>query len=383
MDEKLDELTQNKTNVLSMKLLHYFITKKNYNPIIIQGVENEIWLENMDEDYEIVRIVSENILNEEQLGFDIFKTKRIVNKIKRKTLTLKMKTLSIFLNLHENIEESPHDNTMIKIDSEKDLSKSDVILKEFPDLPKEVKMKEKGIELFANLTNDINEHSREDSRQFGEIFGKKTPFVTYTLIAICVLAFIIPYLTGKFNEFISLFAVYKPAIVKGEYYRLLTAPFLHANIAHIVFNCYALYVIGRELESYIGHFKFLIVYLFSAITGSLMSIIFLGNGVSVGASGAIFGLMGSLIYFGFHYRVYLEQVLKREIIPLVILNLLLGFIIKGVDNYAHIGGLIGGFLITVGLGIKYKETTFEKVNGYIMSIIYLIFLIYMGFTPAL
>ena len=70
-------------NLLTMKLLHYFITEKNYNPIILQGVENEIWLENLDEDCKVVRIVSNYIHNNEQFDFDVFKTKRIVKKIGR------------------------------------------------------------------------------------------------------------------------------------------------------------------------------------------------------------------------------------------------------------------------------------------------------------
>ena len=77
-----DIMLDNK-NVLTMKLLHYFITEKNYNPIILQGVENEIWLENLDEDCEVVRIVTNYIHNDEQYNFDVFKTKRIVSKIKK------------------------------------------------------------------------------------------------------------------------------------------------------------------------------------------------------------------------------------------------------------------------------------------------------------
>ena len=80
MQEQMD-----RKNVLAMKLLHYFITEKNYNPIILQGAEDEIWLENMNGEYKIVRIVSNHIINEEQLNFDMFKTKHIVKKIKRKT----------------------------------------------------------------------------------------------------------------------------------------------------------------------------------------------------------------------------------------------------------------------------------------------------------
>ena len=110
-----------------------------------------------------------------------------------------------------------------------------------------------------------------------------------------------------------------------------------------------------------------------------MSMVFLKDGISVGASGALFGIMGAILYFGYHYRVYLGNVIKTSIIPLIVLNLVLGFTIDGIDNFAHIGGLIGGFLINIGLGVKYKSTTFEKVNGLLVSFIYLGFLIFMAF----
>ena len=82
-----------------MKLLHYFITDKNYNPVVLYGAKNEIWLENLEEDYKVVRIVSSYIHNDEQFNFDMFKTKRIVKKIKKKTLSFNIKTLSIFFRL--------------------------------------------------------------------------------------------------------------------------------------------------------------------------------------------------------------------------------------------------------------------------------------------
>ena len=108
-----------------------------------------------------------------------------------------------------------------------------------------------------------------------------------------------------------------------------------------------------------------------------MSIVFSGN-VSAGASGAIFGLLGSLLYFGYNYRVYLGSVLKSQIIPLIILNLGLGFFIGGIDNAAHIGGLIGGALATIAVGLKHKTSTFERINGVIILLIYIVFLGYMG-----
>ena len=186
---------------------------------------------------------------------------------------------------------------------------------------------------------------------------------------------------GVYDDFIQKFAVYGPFIRNGQYYRLLTGAFLHADIFHLLFNCYALYIIGSQMESFLGKGKYLIVYLFSAVIGSLASITF-NQGASVGASGAIFGLLGSMLYFGYHYRVYLGNVLKSQIIPLIILNLMIGFVGSGIDNFAHIGGLISGGLITVALGVKYKSTSFEKINGWIVTILFTAFMIYMGvFMP--
>ena len=97
---KRDDVLFDDKNIMAMKLLHYFITEKNYNPIILQGVEDEIWLENLQEDYQVVRIVSGYIHNNEQFDFDKFKTKRIMKKIKRKTLSIfDMKVVSFFLNI--------------------------------------------------------------------------------------------------------------------------------------------------------------------------------------------------------------------------------------------------------------------------------------------
>ena len=118
-----------------MKLLHYFITEKNYNPVILRGAKNEIWLENLDEKYEIIRIVSNYIHNEDQLSFDMFKTKRIVKDIKKKTLNYKLNVLSIFTDLGDNVKlTSQEDIDCINIKNEEDLKKYNFIYETFPDI---------------------------------------------------------------------------------------------------------------------------------------------------------------------------------------------------------------------------------------------------------
>lgn len=376
-----NEILMDDKNILVMKLLHYFIIDKNYNPIILQGVENEIWLENLDEDYKVIRIVSGYIHNDEQFNFDVFKTKRIVKKIKKKTLSFHMNTLSIFLDLGDNVSQDIHaipNVECVKIDTEADFKKSDVIKKVFPDLSRKLKFNEKGIALFAKITSDINEHNKKDAKKINAVFKNNFPMITYWLIAVNVILYVIPVLFGLYDDLIANYSVWGPAIREGQTYRLLTGVFLHGGIVHLLFNCYALYVIGPQVENFLGRFKFLAIYLVAGISGALFSMIF-GNYASVGASGAIFGLMGALVYFGYHYRVYLGNVVKSQIIPLILLNLLLGFMMSGIDNFAHIGGLIGGTLMSIALGIKDKSSWFERINGWIITAIFLAFSIYMAF----
>ena len=377
------EIMQDNKNVIVMKLLHYFITEKNYNPIILQGVENEIWLENLNEDYKVVRIVSGYIHNDEQFDFDKFKTKRILKKIRKKTLSLKMNVISIFLNLGDNVTENLSENPdalCIKLTEEEDIDKNEVLTKAFPDLTKKLSFTEKGMELFMKITNDIEKHNRDDAKRVGNVFKMKKPIITYSLVIINILMYIIPILFGIYDALLDKYSIYGPAVRAGQYYRLITGTFIHASIFHLFFNCYALAILGSQLESFLGKPKYLIVYLFSAIIGSLFSVTFAGNYYSIGASGAIFGLMGSLVYFGYHYRVYLGNVVKSQIIPLILMNLGIGFLVPGIDNSAHIGGLLGGALITVALGVKNKSSNFEKINGLIVTILFLAFVIYMAFV---
>ncbi len=374
MDTDLD-----RKNLLVMKLLHYFITEQNYNPIILQGAEDEIWLENLSGDYKIIRIVSNHIHNEEQLGFDLFRTKHIVKKIKRKTFSWKMNVLSIFTDLEENVKIEPTIGIdCISVYDEKDIKKYNFLTEYFPDINKKLKFSEEGLQLFIKITSDINEKNKSNADKAEEIFKPKMPIITYVLLGINILLFIIMYLFGYRDYFIYNYAVHGPSIRAGEYYRLLTGAFLHADILHILFNGYALYIIGSQIESYMGKTKYLIIYLGSAIFASLFSICF-GDYASIGASGAIFGLMGALLYFGYHYRVYLGTALRSQIIPLIILNLCLGFVSEGIDNFAHIGGLIGGGLLTLSLGVKYKSSRFEMVNGWIVTLILFVFLILLSF----
>ena len=379
-----NEMMLDEKNIIVMKLLHYFITEKNYNPIVLQGVDNEIWLENLDEDCKVIRIVSEYIHNDEQYAFDVFKTKRIMSKIKRKTFSFRLNVMSFFLDMGDNVSELNSDEKLmqVKVKEEDDISKSEFVKKIFPDLPKKMKYSEDGFELFSRITGDISKHNREDAKKIEKVFKSKFPYVTYLLIAINVIFFIVPLLLNQVDYVLDAYCVHGPSIRAGQFYRIISGTLLHGSIPHLLFNMYSLYILGSQLEGFFGKAKFALIYIFSAICGSFLSITFGQGAGSVGASGAIFGLMGSLLYFGFYYRVYLGQVVKSQILPLIAVNLLVGFMTPGIDNSAHIGGLIGGAAITMAVGVKDKSSGFEKFNGWIIALAILLFFGYMGLVVA-
>ena len=140
---------------------------------------------------------------------------------------------------------------------------------------------------------------------------------------------------------------------------------------------YSLFILGTQTETFIGKWKFLVIYFVSGICGGLMSAA-LGGNVSVGASGAIFGLTGALLYFGYYYRNYLGAALRNQIIPVVI-NLMIGFMISGIDNFCHIGGLAGGFLTTMALGVSDKSKPSDRINGTICLLAFIGFFVYLIF----
>ncbi len=165
-----------------------------------------------------------------------------------------------------------------------------------------------------------------------------TPRVTYALIGINVFLFAVQYLQGV-NQVAVDYGMYPIAIAQGsEWWRLFTSAFLHGSFIHIAFNMYVLFFLGPTLERILGHTRFIVLYLLAALGGSVASYWFSDlQSVSVGASGAIFGLMGALIVTGRRLRYDITQVLF-----LLAVNVAIGFFSPGVDWRAHFGGLVVG-----------------------------------------
>ena len=374
----------NKKDEIVMKLAHYFITEENYNPIVVNGLKDEIWLENNNGPYRIIRINSNYIHNDEQYDYDILKTKNVMKQIKKKTLTFSINALNIFLDINDDVKLfEDKEIAALKIKSVKDVKREGGLASIFPQIEAKILTDPKGVDLIVNITKDINEKTEKENKKYETIFKQKSIIMTKAIMIICIVMFALTYIFGNGSEdSLTLYvfgALFGPSVRSGEIYRLIASAFLHAGIAHIFFNMYALNIIGSQVETYMGKYKFLIIFFGSAICGSLMSMS-LSDTISVGASGAIFGLLGSLVYFGYHYRLYFNSVIKTQLMPIIILNLALGFMIPGIDNAAHIGGLVGGILLTMALGVSDKSKKSEIINGIITTTIYITFLTYIAFV---
>ena len=379
-------------DILSMKLLHYFICNKNYKPVIVNGVENEIWLENNNETYRIIRIVLNKIINKEQYELDLLKIDNILSQIKRKTLSISVKVLTFYLNIDEDLVLEDEDEHVeetkykyIRVNKEKDIYEDEIIKKYYSDIESNMTYEEKDSELFVKLVSEVSDSNLKESEKSAKMFkNKNDKILTIIIIAINVILFALMYIFGHGSENTATlikFGANMGSLTKhGDFYRLITSAFLHIGIIHLLCNLYSLFMIGPTVDYFYGKIKFILIYLYSAITASLFVLIFSGdNTITAGASGAIFGLLGALLYFGYTYRGYIGNKMIGSIISVVVINLVIGFTSPGISNAAHIGGLIGGLVISYMLGAGVENKKSSRISGAIIFAVLTGFLVYMAF----
>ncbi len=204
--------------------------------------------------------------------------------------------------------------------------------------------------LLIPIINEIDTKKKRNNKR------DKYMMLTNILIAVNLLVFLISAWISK-NIFdidiytlIIMGAKVNSLIDKGQVWRLITCAFLHGGLIHIFFNMYALKILGPEIEYVYGKVKYLVIYLLSAIAASIFSYIFGPQSVSVGASGAIFGLFGAMLIFGIKHRKQMGKAYMMNILQVIFVNVIIGISSSNIDNAAHFGGLIVGALIALLLG---------------------------------
>jgi rhomboid protease GluP len=184
-------------------------------------------------------------------------------------------------------------------------------------------------------------------------------WILYVIIGLNILVWLLVNLLPNKLELLLALRKDNTAIANGEWYRLITAAFTHYDFFHIFTNMYGLYIMGELCIDVYKKWGTLVVYFVSAIGGSLASFYF-SKSASIWASGAVFGLMGALIYYALYTK---NQRFFQEFIQVLIVNLVIGLAAYTyIDNFAHVGGLVCGFLISILLPKKEKFTTIDMYD---------------------
>jgi len=185
------------------------------------------------------------------------------------------------------------------------------------------------------------------------------PFLTYIFLGINLIVFILMTLAGGSTEqrvLIAFGAKVNTLIQAGEIWRLLTSTFIHIGYLHLVFNLYALWSLGPFSEERFGHGRFFVIYIMSGLGGSIASFFF-SSALSAGASGAIFGLLGSLLYYSLKRPLLWKSGFGMNLVIVILINFGFGLTQPGIDNFAHLGGLLMGIITTVLLSNQSRLNT--------------------------
>ena len=183
---------------------------------------------------------------------------------------------------------------------------------------------------------------------------KKEP-VTVLFILLNIIVFLLVDFTGGSENTMHMVecgAAYPPLILEnGEYYRIFTCMFLHFGISHLANNMLVLFVLGQRLEPVVGKLKFSVIYLLGGIGGNVISLILevkkSDYAVSAGASGAVFAVMGAMVYVVIRNRGRIKDISMRQMLIMAAFSLYFGFTSTGVDNAAHVGGMLCGFFLAM------------------------------------
>lgn len=228
--------------------------------------------------------------------------------------------------------------------------------------------------------NKLLHLKRTEKERVRKIFSYGKTRLTYVLIALNVLIFFLVELTGSsmdIEHLIDFGAKYNPYIIDGQWWRIISSMFLHIGFFHILMNMLALFYLGQAVERIFGTLRLFIIYMLAGIGGGLASFAFTIQ-VSAGASGAIFGLFGALLFFGTIHKQLFFQTMGRNLLFIVGINIVFGFVVPQIDNSAHLGGLLGGFVAAAIVHLPKQKKLLKQLLAFIGYVVMASFLIVFG-----
>lgn len=384
---------------LFWRLADVLISSHDYRIVQLAANEQELWLENIKNNKaQVIRILRCNLDWSNWMQRDIEVTSSIGERFRQKYIRGELRLLNIYVTPYPPVDEylfriekpfiNPNSNkTTITtllfepshyIDSLQQLStfigkNISITLKEQYD--------EKEIESIKKIAidNSINKEKKEKA-----VFENGKPFFTYVLLLLQIAFFLLLEANGGSKDTSTLIkfgAKLNPLIIEGEWWRFFTPLVLHIGFLHLLMNSIALYYLGPLVERIYGNTRFLLIYLFAGFAGSLASFVFSPH-LSAGASGAIFGCFGALLYFGIVFPKIFFRTMGMNILIVIGINLAFGFTVPGIDNAGHIGGLIGGFLAAGILHFPKKHKLVGQLLFFLFSIVIVTGMLFWGYGES-
>lgn len=344
------------------KLTYDLVVTHDFQVLNLNTERGEVWLE---KEYEwqthVIRLTQQQMNWRNELRRDLEKTYRQLTQNKKLFRGGKVQLHSFYISEYPPVEE--WEDVTEHISSSKlpvhvyyldDESKKEKIAPFFEFFQLEgpfvdLEVGETEMEaMLPYLKHQLVKQQQEQRKRVMSIFDYGKPRVTYFLLAINIFIFLYIEWVGESTSVLTLIeygAKYNPAIIDGEWWRIATSMFLHIGVLHLLMNMFALFYLGTAVEKLYGTFRFVIIYMLAGLFGGVASFM-LNPHVAAGASGAIFGLFGALLFFGVQYKQLFFRTMGWNLIFIVCLNIAFGLLVPQVDNGAHIGGMIGGFLAT-------------------------------------
>lgn len=343
------------------RLAYFFISDHGYRIIQLFENQKELWLEKLEnKKAPIVRVLLHNIDWSNSMQRDIELTASNGEKIRRQIRRGKLNVVNIYISEFPPVDEYEYrlEKPFLFPEGNKTTVSSYLIANGLYEngfqrlsnrlemevfIPVENEPTEQGVE---SIKKEALEHARTKVSVERAIFANGKPFFTYIFMIIQTSVFLWMEMHGGSTNTTTLInygAKFNPLIFQGEWWRFITPIFIHIGLLHLASNTLSLFFLGVAVEKIYGNVRFPFIYLFAGVTGFIASFIF-SSSISAGASGAIFGCLGALVYFGVIYPTLFFRTIGVNLIVILFINLVFDFSASGIDNAGHLGGIAGGFL---------------------------------------
>lgn len=373
------------------------INKHQFNLIYANEKTNEIWLEKYeDRSSKVVRMVNRGFDWKNHLMRDIsFLFQRVMNA--KRMFGKRIEIYNLYFTTHPPVDtwemlkhpmtskgKHPMMMHVYYLDENSYPEETERFQNDLLATPLEYNLEvptEEKEDTVAKTKIDIKKHLHHKKEELQGIFTFGKPIFSYILIVINVLIFLLLEMNGgstTIETLIQFGAKYNTAIIgDGEWWRLVSSMFLHIGFLHLMMNMLAIYYLGIAVEKIYGSARFLFIYFIAGIGGSVASFAF-STSVSAGASGAIFGLFGALLYFGIIHKRLFFQTMGSSILFIIAINLVIGFTIEEIDMAAHLGGMIAGFFAAAIVNLPKNKQVGKQILAGITTIALLLGFSYYG-----